>query len=98
MVLKTIAPRLLDRESTAAYLAVSVWTVRDLEADGILHPVRMPAPSGGKLRHLQKTLYDRLELDSLVESWREGVAGGSRGGAPCLCAESLSHGTASPMP
>jgi hypothetical protein len=72
VVPSTIAPRLLDREGTASYLSVSVWTVRDLEAAGILHRVRVPMPNGEKLKELQKALYDRQELDALVESWRDG--------------------------
>ncbi len=38
-----IAPRLLDLEATAAYLGVSPWTVRDLEAVGVLR-ARMHSP------------------------------------------------------
>ena len=35
-------PRLLDLGSTAAYLGVSSWTVRDLEAAGELRRARIP--------------------------------------------------------
>jgi hypothetical protein len=37
-------PRLLDLEAAAAYLSVSPWTVRDLEAKGVLPRVRVPLP------------------------------------------------------
>jgi len=37
-----IAPRLLDLDAAATYLGVSPWTVRDLEAAGVLKRVRMP--------------------------------------------------------
>jgi hypothetical protein len=67
----TLAQRLLDLEATAAYLNVSPWTVRDLEAGGILRRVRVPLPNGGALR---KLLFDRGDLDRLVEAWKEGVA------------------------
>ena len=62
-----LLPRLLDLDATAAYLGVSGWTVRDLEAGGILHRVRVPLPNGGELR---KVLFDRMELDTLVDQWK----------------------------
>jgi hypothetical protein len=63
-----VAPRLLDLQGTAAYLGVSPWTVRDLEAGGILRRVRVPLPGNGELR---KLLFDRADLDRLVEVWKE---------------------------
>lgn len=71
----TIMPRLLDLEATAAYLNVSTWTVRDLEAGGILRRVRVPLPRGGELR---KLLFDRTDLDRLVEAWKDGAEVTSR--------------------
>jgi hypothetical protein len=61
-----VAPRLLDLGGAAAYLAVSPWTVRDLEAAGTLKRVRVPT-GGGELR---KLLFDRADLDRLVEAWK----------------------------
>ncbi len=61
-------PRLMDLRATAAYLAVSEWTVRDLDAAGVLHRVRVPLPNGGELR---KLLFDRADLDRLIEAWKE---------------------------
>ena len=63
-----IAPRLLDLERTAAYLGVSPWTVRDLEAAGVLPRVCVPLPGG---RELRKLLFDRADLDGLIETWKE---------------------------
>ena len=63
-----VPPRLLDLEGAAAYLAVSPWTVRDLEAAGTLHRVRVPMPNGGELR---KLLFDRADLDRLIEAWKD---------------------------
>ena len=63
-----LTPRLLDLHSTAAYLGVSEWTVRDLEAGGLLQRVRVPLPNEGELR---KLLFDRVALDRLIESWKE---------------------------
>ena len=62
-----LCPRLFDLEGTRTYLAVSVWTVRDLEAAGVLRRVRVPLPNGGELR---KLLYDRQDLDALIEQWK----------------------------
>ncbi len=63
-----LCPRLLDLESTAAYLSVSGWTVRDLEAAGELRRVRIPVGPG---RELRKLLFDRQDLDRLLEAWKE---------------------------
>jgi excisionase family DNA binding protein len=60
-----VLPRLLGIEAAARYLGVSPWTVRDLVAAGQLKPVRLSLPSGKAVRRL---LFDRLQLDLLVES------------------------------
>lgn len=62
------APHLLDLRATAAYLGVSEWTVRDLDAAGMLHRGRIPLPHGGELR---KLLFDRTDLDRLIEAWKD---------------------------
>ena len=64
-----VAPRLLDLSATAAYLGVSEWTVRDLEAVGTVARVRIPMPNNGELR---KLLFDRTDLDELIERWKDG--------------------------
>jgi hypothetical protein len=68
--LQTSAPsaRLLDLVATGTYLGVSGWTVRDLEAAGILKRVRVPLPNGGELR---KVLFDREDLDRLITAWKD---------------------------
>lgn len=58
-----VLPRLLDVTVTAAYLGVSVWTVRYMEETGILRRVRLPLPNGGELR---KLLFDREDLDRWI--------------------------------
>ncbi len=63
-----IAPRLLDLEQTAWYLGVSPWTVRDLEAGGVLKRVCVPLPGG---RELRKLLFDKADLDRLIEAWKD---------------------------
>ena len=63
-----VLPRLLDLHGAAQYLGVSGWTVRDLEGNGTLKRVRVPLPNGGELR---KLLFDRAELDRLVEVWKD---------------------------
>ena len=68
----TITPRLLDLLATAAYLGVSPWTIRDLEAAGVLPRVCVPLPGG---RELRKLLFDKSDLDRLIEAWKEPVTG-----------------------
>jgi hypothetical protein len=63
-----VSPRLLDLHTAAAYLGVSEWTVRDLEAAGTLFRIRIPLPNAGELR---KLLFDRADLDRLIENWKE---------------------------
>ena len=63
-----LCPRLLDLGATAAYLSVSLWSVRDLEAAGTLKRVRVPVAGGGDLR---KLLFDREDLDRLIDGWKE---------------------------
>ncbi len=62
-----ISPRLLDLRAAAAYLGVSPWTIRDLEANGTLRRVNVPSGQG---RDLRKLLFDRQDLDHLVEAWK----------------------------
>jgi hypothetical protein len=48
---------------------VSPWTVRDLEASGVLRRVSIPLGNG---RELRKLLFDRKDLDRLIEAWKDG--------------------------
>ncbi len=64
------APRLLDLEGASLYLAVSLWTIRDMVASGELKRVRLPLT---KEKSLRKLLFDREELDRVIESSREEV-------------------------
>jgi len=63
-----LTPRLLNLHSTAAYLGVSEWTVRDLEVGGLLKRICVPLPNQ---RELRKLLFDRADLDKVIESWKE---------------------------
>ncbi|QPD04924.1 MAG: hypothetical protein Nkreftii_002698 [Candidatus Nitrospira kreftii] len=63
-----IAPRLLDLAATAAYLGVSTWKIRELDAEGILPRVRIPLPNAGEVR---KLLFDRCDLDLLIQQWKD---------------------------
>jgi excisionase family DNA binding protein len=63
-----LAPRLLDLEGAARYLAVSVWTVRDLLDAGRLPRVRLPGAGTGGLR---RVLLDREDLDHLVDQAKD---------------------------
>ncbi len=68
LALEAIVPRLLSLKQAALYLGVSPWTVRDLESAGVLPRVRIPLPNNGELRNL---LFDREDLDRLIEKWKE---------------------------
>ena len=61
-----VPPRLLDLEAAAAYLGVSPWTIRDLEAAGTLKRVSIPVGS----KDLRKLLFDRIDLDELIQHWK----------------------------
>jgi hypothetical protein len=63
-----LIPRLLDLDAAATYLGLSPWTIRDLEAAGVLPRVRVPLPGG---RELRKLLFDKADLDRLIEGWKE---------------------------
>ena len=63
-----IAARLWSLDAAAAYLSMSPWTIRDLEAKGVLPRVRVPLPRGGELR---KLLFDRADLDRLIGAWKD---------------------------
>ncbi len=63
-----LTPRLLNLHSTAAYLGVSEWTVRDLEHSGVVRRIRVPLPNQSELR---KLLFDRADLDRLIQRWKE---------------------------
>ena len=66
----SVLPRLLDLHGTAAYLSLSDWTVRALEFNGILPRVRVPV---NEQKDMRKLLFDRLDLDRLVDSWKHRV-------------------------
>ena len=68
LAVTTCPPRLLDVDADAAYLGVSSWTIRDLDAAGVLPRVRVPLPNGGELRRL---LFDRADLDRLIDVWKD---------------------------
>ncbi len=63
-----VSARLLDLHSAAAYLGVSEWTIRDLEASGTVPRIRIPLPNAGELR---KLLFDREDLDQLIHRWKD---------------------------
>jgi len=70
-------PRLLGVEAAAHYLGrLSPRSVRTLIDTGIIHRVRVPLGDG----ELRRVLVDRLELDVLIEQWKDG-ADATRNGA-----------------
>ena len=66
-------PRLLDLAGAAAYLAVSRWTIRQWEAEKALPRVRISLPITNKRRagECRKLLFDREDLDQLIERSKE---------------------------
>jgi hypothetical protein len=52
----------------AAYLSLSVDSVRDLDQRGLLRRVRLPGANGADLNVV---LYDRLDVDALIERMKE---------------------------
>ena len=59
-----VAPgRLLGFDAAAGYLNVTGQTIRRLMARGVLHPVHIPT--------LRRVLFDREDLDSLIEAGKE---------------------------
>lgn len=63
-----LLPRLLDVHGAALYLSLPGASVYDLAARDVLQRVRIPLPAGGELR---KLLFDRADLDRLVEAWKD---------------------------
>jgi excisionase family DNA binding protein len=59
-MLEVMETRLLDFDAAANYLNVNRQTIRRLIARGVLQPVRIPT--------LRRILFDRQDLDSLIES------------------------------
>ena len=73
---ETPAPRrLLALRATAAYLGLAPWTVRELEWSGVLRRVCVPLPNGGELH---KLLFDRADLDALIDRWKDAPATGAK--------------------
>ena len=63
-----IGPRLLDLHSAATYMGISEWSVRNLEAQGVIPRVRIPLPNHGEMR---KILFCKDDLDALIDKWRD---------------------------
>lgn len=61
-----LLPRLLDLDSAAAYLGISVWTFAEWERAGVVSRVHAP---------LRRRLYDRVQLDQLVDEWTQRAEG-----------------------
>jgi hypothetical protein len=71
-----IQPRLLDRESAAAYLGISTDTLDRLIGAGEIATVRLPVERARKSGRgvpgtSRRILGDRCELDALIPRWRE---------------------------
>lgn len=68
--LATVRPRLLRRSDAAAYLAISVATLDEYRLQGLIRAVPLPAArNGGQLR---TPVFDRHDLDCLIDRLKEG--------------------------
>jgi excisionase family DNA binding protein len=63
---EVMAERLIGFNAAATYLNLNLQTVRRLIERGILQPVRIPT--------LRRVLFDRCDLDRLIESGKSGEA------------------------
>ncbi len=68
-----VPPRLLNLLNAARYLDVSIWSLREWVALGIVPRIRIPLPNTEKRRggEMRRVLVDRADLDRLIESWKE---------------------------
>lgn len=64
-----MCPRLLDVRGASLYTSLSPRSVRELVSAGRLKRVVIPGANGQDLRRL---LIDRLDLDALIERWKDG--------------------------
>jgi hypothetical protein len=65
-------PRLLDKAAAASYMGgISVDQVDRLINTGALSVVKLPATRGRTQNGCRRVLIDRLEVDALVDRWRE---------------------------
>jgi hypothetical protein len=60
--------RLLGVQATAGYLGIGPRVVLELRAAGHLRPVRLPLAGD---RDVRKLLFDRADLDRLIEAWKD---------------------------
>jgi hypothetical protein len=63
-----VAPRLLDVVQAARYLGLSKWTIRGFVEQGVLKPVALPSVNSAGPRRIRRILFDRRDLDVLVEA------------------------------
>ena len=63
-----VVPRLLNVPDAARYLGVFPRSIRTLYHSGRLAAIRLPGGDGGDMRRL---LFDRHDLDALVEASRQ---------------------------
>lgn len=65
-------PRLLDKKQAGTYLGgVSADQIDRLINTGVVSVVRLPASRSRTGAASRRVLVDRIELDGLIERWRE---------------------------
>lgn len=63
-----LIPRLMDSPTAAHYLSISERSLRELVTAGSIRRVEIPLGSAD----LRRVLFDRQQLDALVDSWGRG--------------------------
>lgn len=66
-----ITPRLLDLNLASQYTSLSPQVLKMLLHKGHISRVVVPVSRNPKREHLRDLLFDRVELDAVIESWRE---------------------------
>jgi hypothetical protein len=69
------SPRLLDLDGASAYTGIPYWSLRRLAASGALPVVRLPRPGATDGRVMRRILFDRSDLDRLIDANKERLSG-----------------------
>lgn len=68
-------PRLLDLHQASLYTGIAYWSLRRLAASGLIAVVKLPAPGATDGRAMRRILFDRSDLDALIDQSKERLTG-----------------------